>query len=110
MKTNLFDDIGDLKKELAAVEDEIGYLESTFDSLGPDIANLRRVVTALHKVVVTREPESPSFPISLVKEVHHVSAMEPQGTNQLDRKECPPKVGYRFVNVVVLPVGCHLCL
>nr|XP_011467300.1 PREDICTED: uncharacterized protein LOC101308491 [Fragaria vesca subsp. vesca]XP_011467301.1 PREDICTED: uncharacterized protein LOC101308491 [Fragaria vesca subsp. vesca] len=91
LKTNLFDDIGDLKKELAAVEDEIGSLESTFYSLGPDIANLRRVVTALHKVIVTREPESPSFPVSLVKEVHHVSAMEPQGINQLDRKECPPK-------------------
>lgn len=98
MKTNLFDDMSDLKKELVVVEDEIGSLESIFCSFRSDIADLRRATTSLHKLIVKREVEPLN---SVVKEVHRDSVMESQGIIKLGRKECPQKVGYFFVSVVV---------
>ncbi|KAL6225451.1 hypothetical protein ACLB2K_004301 [Fragaria x ananassa] len=75
-------------EELAVVE----------DGLRLDIADLRRAMTSLHKPVVKREAEPLN---SVVKEAHRDSVMESQDIIELDRKECPRKVGYFFVSVVV---------
>ncbi|KAL6196484.1 hypothetical protein ACLB2K_032099 [Fragaria x ananassa] len=82
LKTNLFDDMSDLKKEVAVVEDEIGSLESIFSSLHPDIAELRRAITSLHRVVVKREAEPPNSVVNepLEKTTREVIAQMRRGT------------------------------